>query len=101
MSEENKTVELKDNDLEKVNGGVGFIVTEVDVGDVFKLNSKTIVIKTHVVDNGCNQGIPVIYVEQDRNGWAKKGDQTIYFNEIKNFWTYSFELSQTLDYLLK
>ena len=85
MSEEKKAVELKDNDLEKVNGGVNFIVTEVDVGDVFKLNSKTIVIKTHVVDNGLNPGIPVIYVEQDRNGWAKKEIKLYISMKLKTF----------------
>lgn len=100
MSEEKKNIELNDEDLEKVNGGVGFIVTEVDVGDVFKLNSMTIVIKNHVVDDGLNPKVPVIIVELKNNSWVKERDETLYFSEIKNYWTYSFELSQTLNHLL-
>ena len=100
MSEENKTVELKDEELKQVTGGVKFVITEVDVGDVFKLSSMTIVIKNHVVDDGLNPKVSVIIVELKNNSWVKKRDETLYFSEIKNYWTYSFELSQKLNHLL-
>ena len=35
MSEENKTVELKDEELEKVSGGAGVVYTSVSKGDRF------------------------------------------------------------------
>ena len=100
MSEENKTVVLNDEELKQVTGGVNFVINRVDVGDVFKLNSITIVIKNRVVDDGFNPEVPVIIVELRNNSWVKTGDQTLWFNEIKDYWTYSFELSQTLNHLL-
>ena len=38
MSEKNKKVELKDEDLEKVSGGASITFNRFDVGDVFKQN---------------------------------------------------------------
>ena len=38
MSEENKKIELKDEDLEKVSGGASISFNRFDVGDVFKQN---------------------------------------------------------------
>ena len=35
VSEENKTVELKDEELEKVSGGAKYALYKVSVGDVF------------------------------------------------------------------
>ena len=36
MSEENKTVELKDDELEKVSGGAGITINSIDYGDYFE-----------------------------------------------------------------
>ena len=93
--------ELKDEDLEKVSGGATYVLTGVNVGDVFLLrNSATFVVKSDVEDDGSDPRIPVIEVECSNGVWTKLNDNYLNFYDL-NRCTYSLELTGTLNHLLK
>ena len=93
--------ELKDEDLEKVSGGATYVLTGVNVGDVFLLlNAATFVVKSDVVDDGSDPRVPVIEVECSNGVWTKVKDNYLNFFDL-NRCTYSLELTGTLNHLLK
>ena len=93
--------ELKDEDLEKVSGGATYVLSGVNVGDVFLLlNSATFVVKSDVTDDGSNQKVPIIEVTCSNGVWTKVKDNYLDFFDL-NRCTYSPELTGTLNHLLK
>ena len=101
----NDVKELKDDELEKVSGGIRYEISGVDVGDVFILNSNpsmAIIAKSNVDNNGYDTEIPVVSVKKEYDGsWSLKGNFTYNFAYLKQHCTHSPELSGTLNYLLK
>ena len=97
--------ELKDEDLEKVSGGIRYEISGVDVGDVFILNSNpsmAIIAKSNVDNNGNDTEIPVVSVRKEFNGsWSANGNFTYNFTYLKQHCTHSPELTGTLNHLLK
>ncbi|MCQ2911627.1 MAG: hypothetical protein MJ244_05490 [Clostridia bacterium] len=101
MSEEKKTFELKDEELSKVSGGAKYVLSEVNVGDVFLLDKcGTFVVKSDVADDGSDPRIPVIEVSCSGGVWTKLKDNYLNFYDL-NRCTYSLELTGTLNHLLK
>ena len=101
MSEENKTVELNDEELKQVSGGARFYLYEVSVGDVFLdadgLNAY--IVKNNVTDNGNDPCVPTVKVDLVSNTWRNARDFEASMSFLNNR-TYSQALSGTLNHLL-
>ena len=97
----NDVKELKDEELSKVSGGAKYVLSEVNVGDVFLLGRcGTFVVKSDVADDGSDPRIPVIEVSCSGGVWTKLNDNYLNFYDL-NRCTYSLELTGTLNHLLK
>ena len=91
--------ELKDEDLEKVSGGATYVLTGVNVGDVFLLFNSTFVVKSDVEDDGSDPRIPIIEAKCSNGVWTKVKDNYLNFFDL-NRCTYSPELTGKLNHLL-
>ena len=96
--------ELKDEELEKVSGGIRYEISGVDVGDVFILNSNpsmAIIVKNNVDRNSDDTKVPVVSVKKECNGsWSVKGNFTYDFAYLEQHCTHSPGLTGTLNNLL-
>ena len=87
MSEENKTVELKDEDLEKVAGGFAPEAYSFNCGDTFKMNQDEDLIYIFLGQNGSlysmNDEIPL--TQYDTKIHRKRHKKIAVWNLVSNF----------------
>ena len=102
MSEENKTVELKDEELEKVSGGIEYSISRVDAGDVFieKTANPTIgyivTQTTPIIDE--DTIIPCKYIHKSDGKWISSGATSREAYTLLSNYQYSAELTGTINY---
>ena len=91
MPEGKKTVELKDEDLEKVNGGAGRYDV-VDKGEAWS-NGDELYIAKQVYWFSMIRYVPCEYYRWEGNGWVYMGDVDMLRNELfameyKGYWKF-------------
>ena len=87
MSEENKTVELKEDDLEKVAGGFAAESYSFNCGDTFRMNQNENLIYIFLGQNGSlysmNDEIPLTQYNTEIH--SKRHNKTAVWNLVSNF----------------
>ena len=93
--------ELKDEELEKVSGGATYVLTGVNVGDVFLDDGgyTAYIVKSNVTANGNDPIVPLVMADLVSNTWRKNTDFSMYMSSLNNC-TFSQALSGTLNHLL-
>ena len=92
--------ELKDEDLEKVSDGATYVLSGVNVGDVFLINDgAALIVKSNVTDNGNNPNVPVVMASFVGNTWIIVSETSSSMGDLNKL-TYSQALTGTLNHLL-
>ena len=99
MSEENKTVELKDEDLEKVAGGFAPEAYSFNCGDTFKMNQNENLISIFLGQNGSlyNMNDEITLTLYNTVIHSKKQIKIEVWNLVSNFSYFGIHTETELD----